>query len=91
MRIIGNIEHPVLKISVFRNDNRISIKFENAQYEQIFKMRESITNVAEAQRFADTAFCKNVETQFAAMHQNKIDAMQRFLPLQNEDEFDEII
>ena len=68
MRIIGNIEHPVLKISVFRNDNRISIKFENAQYEQIFKMRESITNVAEAQRFADAAFCKNVETQFAAWH-----------------------
>jgi hypothetical protein len=91
MRIIGNIQHPTLKISVFRNDNRISIKFENAQYEQIFKMKESITNVEEAQRFADAPFCKNVELHFIAMHQNKIDALKRFLPQNEDDEFEEII
>ena len=91
MRIIGSIDHPVLKISVFRNDNRISIKFENTQYEQIFKMKESITNVEEAQRFADEAFCKNVEKQFVAMHQNKMEALQRFLPQNSEEEFEEII
>jgi hypothetical protein len=91
MRIIGNIDHPTLKISVFRNDSRISIKFENAQYEQIFKMKESITSVSEAQHFADALFCKNVELQFIAMHQNKIDALKRFLPQNKEDEFEEII
>jgi hypothetical protein len=91
MRIIGNIEHPTLKISVFRNDNRISIKFENAQYEQIFKMKESITNVEEAQRFADATFCKNVELHLIAMHQNKMDALKRFLPQNEDDEFEEII
>ncbi len=91
MRIIGSIDHPTLKISVFRNDNRISIKFENAQYEQIFKMKESIIGVEDAQRFADAEFCKNVETHFIAMHQNKIAALQRFLPQNQEDEFEEII
>ncbi len=91
MRIIGNIDHPTLKISVFRNDNRISLKFENAQYEQIFKMKESISSVEDAQRFADATFCKNVETHFIAMHQNKIDALQRFLPSNEKNEFEEII
>ena len=91
MRIIGSIDHPTLKISVFRNDNRISIKFENAQYEQIFKMKESITGVEDAQRFADAEFCENVEAQFVNMHRNKTAALQRFLPPNNEDEFEEII
>ena len=38
MRIIGQIEHPDLKITVFKSDNRISVKFENEGYEQIFKL-----------------------------------------------------
>jgi hypothetical protein len=91
MRIIGNIDHPRLKISVFRNDNRISIKFENALYEQTFKMKESITNTDDATRFVDDAFCENVEKVFIQMHQNKIEAMQRFLPPVDNDFFDEII
>ena len=38
MRIIGNIEHPSLKISVFKNDGRTSVKFETSLYEQTFKL-----------------------------------------------------
>jgi hypothetical protein len=91
MRIIGEISHPRMKISVFKNDNRISIKFENAQYEQIFKMRESISNVEEAQRFADETFVNAVEKHFEGMNQNKVLAMQRFLPKTEEEEFEEII
>jgi hypothetical protein len=91
MRIIGEIAHQRMKISVFRNDNRISIKFENAQYEQIFKMKEEITSVEEAQRFADDSFMEAVEKNFITMHQNKIQAMGRFAPIQDDDDFDEII
>lgn len=91
MRIIGEIAHQRMKISVFRNDNRISIKFENAQYEQIFKMKEEITSVEEAQRFADVALMEAVENNFITMHQNKIQAMSRFAPIQDDDDFDEII
>jgi hypothetical protein len=91
MRIIGEIAHPTMKISVFRNDSRISIKFENKYYEQIFKMRETITSVAEAEKFADDVFCENVEKNFALMHQNKIDAMSRYVSHVENDEFDNII
>jgi len=38
MRIIGHIEHPSLKISVFRYEGRTSVKFETALYEQTFKL-----------------------------------------------------
>ena len=34
MRILGYLEHPTLKITVFKMDNRISVKFENSLYEQ---------------------------------------------------------
>ena len=32
MRIVGDIEHPRLKITVFKNDGRFSLKFENGKY-----------------------------------------------------------
>lgn len=37
MRIIGYIEHPGMKITVFKTDTRISVKFETGFYEQTYK------------------------------------------------------
>ncbi|MBK7870450.1 MAG: hypothetical protein IPJ74_07085 [Saprospiraceae bacterium] len=52
MRIIGYIEHPVLKITVFKMDNKISIKFESGLYEQTYKFRsgDTISNLGDVKK-----------------------------------------
>ena len=41
MRIIGNIDHPTLKITAFKHDGKLSVKFEVGLMEQTYKFRES--------------------------------------------------
>ncbi|MEK7256255.1 MAG: hypothetical protein AAB316_15995 [Bacteroidota bacterium] len=62
MRIIGSIPHPTLKITVFKMDNRLSIKFEAGMYEQTYKFREStdLQDFAGAQRLVDEPFLRFV-------------------------------
>jgi hypothetical protein len=90
MRIIGEIPHHRLKISIFKNDDRISIKFENRFYEQIFKMQAAIANVEEAKRFVDDIFIENVEKTFILMHQNRVQATEK-MQTNEDNEFEEII
>ena len=39
MRLLANIPHPLLRISIFTNDNRFTLKFESGLYEQTYKFR----------------------------------------------------
>lgn len=39
MRIIGEIPHPRLKISIFKSDNKLAVKFESGLLEQTYKFR----------------------------------------------------
>ena len=93
MRIIGNIEHPGLKITVFKMDNTLSVKFETGLYEQTYKFRESehLKAFADMQRLVDSEFIQHVEARFASMHQDKNEAMHRFLPPAGLDLPEEII
>jgi hypothetical protein len=93
MRIIGNIEHPTLKISVFKNDNRISVKLENSGYEVIFKLGDDdrLKSVEEVSRLIDAAFIGAVQTQLQNMHATRLAAMARLFPLVAENEFETII
>jgi fibronectin type 3 domain-containing protein len=93
MRIIGHIEHPQLKISIFKMENRISVKFENARYEQTFKLGddERFAKIEAIQDFVDAAFITSVLEQFQAMHRNKMEAMTRCFPASGECVFEEII
>ncbi len=40
MRIVGEIEHPLLKITIFHNDNKYSVQVEDGQVTQHYKLRE---------------------------------------------------
>ena len=93
MRIIGYIEHPVLKITVFKMNNKISVKLESGLYEQTYKFRESehLQNIQDVQSLIDNEFVQAVEADFKHMHQRKMQAMGRFLPPPTEDEFDNLI
>ena len=93
MRIIGEISHPTLKITVFKMGERTSVKLENAQYEQTFKLGtdERFQSVEDIQRWADGEFLAQALRQFEAMHQNKMAATQRAFPINAEAEFETII
>lgn len=93
MRVIGQIAHPSLKISVFRNDNRLSVKFENAQYETTFKMGDDdrFRTVADVERFVDPTFLLEIQTIFQQMHAARLSTMARQFPPVSAQEFEEII
>lgn len=93
MRIIGYIEHPSLKITVFQMDNKISVKFETGLYEQTYKFRmnQYIDGLAAVQKLVDVAMIEEVLQLFTKMHSTKNQAMERLLPIEEEEEFEEII
>ncbi|MDX1912779.1 MAG: hypothetical protein SFV22_14910 [Saprospiraceae bacterium] len=93
MRIIGTIEHPQLKISVFRMDNRSTVKFENTRYEQTFKLGddERFATVEGVQRWADAHLIQTVLEGFQIMHRAHLEAQARNFPATNEEIFEEII
>jgi hypothetical protein len=93
MRIIGSIPHPTLKISVFKSDNRISVKFENARYEQTFKLgdEEHFKSLENLEKWADATLLEQVQTHFRLMHQAALEAGARAFPPSQTNEFEEII
>ncbi|HRI62417.1 MAG TPA: hypothetical protein PK228_21900, partial [Saprospiraceae bacterium] len=90
---IGNIEHPHMKITVFKMDNRISVKFENALYEQTYKFGqdERLDSAEAIQKLVDPAFTEQISVVFQQMHQARIAAFSRVFPVENESVFEEII
>lgn len=93
MRIIGYIEHPSLKITVFKMDNKISVKFETGLYEQTYKFRidNHIDGLASVQKLVDATMIEEVTQLFSKMHVMKNQAIERFVPVEEEEEFEEII
>lgn len=79
MRIIGQIEHPILKITIFKNDNRISVKLESGLYEQTYKFRdgEGIESAEDVEKFITSEFLEQVQGILEAMHAARISALSR--------------
>lgn len=92
MRIIGNIDHPSMKITVFKMDNKLSVKFETGLYEQTYKFRESeeINSFESIQNLVDDHFVQAVLENFTRLHQAKNAALGRLLP-NGKEEFEEIV
>lgn len=93
MRIIGYIEHPSLKVTVFKMDTRLSIKFEDDLYEQTYKyrMQDGLSSLSDIKELVDADLQAAVLAQFAAMKKASETALQRHLPSEEEDEFPVII
>ena len=66
MRIVGEIDHPRLKISIFKNDGKFSLKFEANLLEQIYKFRddERLGSVDDVKRIVDAAFIEKIQTHY---------------------------
>ena len=91
MRIIGEIEHPVYKITVFSMNNRLSVKIEDRLIEQIFKFRDGsgMDTLEDIKNFLNPDFLESVTESFKVLNSARIKSI---LNIQDaEDEFDEII
>lgn len=93
MRIIGQIEHPSLKISVFKMENRLSVKFENEAYEQTFKLGadEQLNNLESIKTWVDQQLLEDVLQRMEQMHQSSLAARSRAFPASFTGEFEAII
>ena len=93
MRIIGHIEHPSLKITVFKMDNRVSVKFENALYEQTYKLGtdERTESMEGVKKWVDPLLTEQVLSGFQQMHQARMASFVRAFPADNQPVFEEII
>lgn len=93
MRILGYIEHPSLKITVFKMDTRITVKFENNHFEQSYKFRitNQLHHINNVKQLVDQEFIANVLENFKGQQHTKIRAMERFIEQQDEEEFDTIV
>lgn len=93
MRIIGYIEHPSMKITVFKMENKLSVKFESGLYEQTYKFRdgEAVESLPDIQKLVDTTFLKEVEQELDRMQQIKNQAIKRNASSKSSEEFEDII
>lgn len=92
MRILGYIDHPTLKITVFKMDNRLSVKFESGLYEQTYKFRSGmkIDDLKDIQTLVDAPFIQAVLQEMGTMHRISNQALMRY-HAQEEEDFEEII
>jgi hypothetical protein len=92
MRVVGEIEHPRLKITIFKNDGKFSIKFEGSLLEQIYKFRddERLGSVDAVKSLVDAEFIAKIEEHLRSMKIAQMSAIARAFPV-NEDEFDVIL
>ncbi|MEZ4953410.1 MAG: hypothetical protein R2825_07520 [Saprospiraceae bacterium] len=82
-----------MKITVFKMDNKLSIKFELGLYEQTYKFRESeyMKNLEDAEKLVDATLLGEVLKNFNNMHKAKNEALGQLVKLEEEGEFPQII
>lgn len=93
MRIVGDIPHSSLKITIFLHDSKYSVKFESGLYEMTYKFRsgDTLDSVADIKAIVDGEFIQAVEESLPKMHQQKLGAMSRWLQEKEDLDFEEII
>jgi hypothetical protein len=92
MRIVGEIDHPRMKISIFKNEGKFSLKFEGGLLEQIYKFRDDdrLASVEDVKRLVDADFLSKIEDILRGMKSAQVEAMERAFPI-DEHEFDVIL
>jgi hypothetical protein len=93
MRLIGEIEHPVMKISIFKMGERFSVKFEHLGVEVTYKFseEEGATDLTRLKKMMDEDFINRVGKQIHEMIPLRLEKIREYLPVAMENEFDEII
>ncbi|MEM9918629.1 MAG: hypothetical protein AAF990_11060 [Bacteroidota bacterium] len=68
-----------MKITVFKMDNKVSVKFETGLYEQTYKFRDgdAVDSMAAIEELVDPSFQQAVLEQFQQLHRLKMQALNR--------------
>lgn len=84
MRIVGNIPHPLMKITVFVMNMKYSVKLEMGPMEQTFKIRESdiVQTLEDISALLDDTFIDDCLENFTLMSKSMESAFQRKAALQ---------
>jgi hypothetical protein len=92
MRIIGYLDFPGVKTTVFKMDNRLSVKFETGLYEQTYKFREGegADTLEEVKKILHEHFFKSVMAQFQQMHALRNQVLSEAESAASEEAFEEI-
>jgi hypothetical protein len=68
MRVVGEIPHPELKITIFHWNNRYLIKLEAGLFEQTYKIHDyDVTSEEEVKKLVDEKFIKAALERFNQM------------------------
>ena len=90
MRIIGEVSHPVYKITAFSSHGKVSLKIEDGLLEQTLKFRDGtgIESIEDIRKFCSKEFLEVVGTNFKALQKSKVDAL---VAMNSEDDAFDII
>ena len=79
MRVVGEISHPELKITIFHWNNRYLIKLEAGFLEQTFKIPEyDISSEEELRKMVNDDFIKSAINRFNEMDESLRNALNSF-------------
>lgn len=93
MRIIGEIDHQSMKISVFKVTDKLSIKFEKNLLEQIYKFRDGsgIDTLENAKVLVSPSVLKDVEAQFDSMARIRRNGLEKMISESEDEDFPDIM
>ena len=78
MRVIGDIPHPQMKITIFSWNGKYILKFEIGQFEQVFKISEmDVMGLDAVKQMVDEAFINNVMKRFLEMREDFVSAFNK--------------
>ena len=78
MRIIGEIPHPQIKITIFAWNNKYIIKLDRSGFEQTFKIAEfDIIDEGQLNQLIDETFITECILRFEEMEKSLFKALQR--------------
>jgi predicted house-cleaning noncanonical NTP pyrophosphatase (MazG superfamily) len=79
VRIVGYIEHPVIKITVMQMNNRFVLKLEANMLEQTYKFHEddNLRTLADIEKMVDETFLQECLKRFSDMNKSRGEMYQR--------------
>lgn len=78
MRIVAEIPHPQMKITIMLWNEKYLIKMECGQYEQYYKIKkEDVGSLNDVIKMIDEEFQQKVLEQFKVMSQNFLNAWKK--------------
>lgn len=77
MRIVAEIPHPRLKISIFQWNAKYMIKLEAGSYEQVYKVAESdVSGLEDVKKMINDSFLDRAMIRFSEMSKDWAEAFQ---------------